>query len=154
MNKELYKIAKSYCNTPHINGGNIKGVGLDCCTLITHILSDYYGLQIDVDFGYSGDWFCERDCKEIMLPYLERYFVRVSHLRPGDIISYTWGRAHYAHLSMYLGNNLVVHCMADIGVEITEITDPCFSVGNRDRISGVWRVRDELIQKTINNKSC
>ena len=155
MNDELYQIAKTYCGTPHINAGNIKGVGLDCCTLITNIVAEYYGLNVEVDFNYSGDWFCAASCKEILLQYLLKYCSCINsdnlQMRPGDIISYSWGRAKYAHLAMYLGDSKVIHCKADSGVEITDYNDPCFTCGSHSRISGIWRVKDEFIQKAINN---
>lgn len=134
---DLYRIAQTYKGTPHINGGDIKGAGLDCCTLITHLIAEHKGVNIPVEFGYSGDWFCRKNCREILLPYLERHFERVAALEPGDVISYKWGRSQYAHLAMYLGNNLVIHCKAEEGVEITDINNPLFN----DRTTGVWRLK-------------
>ena len=89
---DLYDIAKKYKGTPHINGGNVIGAGLDCCTLITNIIEEYNGVHISIEFGYSGDWFFQRG-QELILPYLEKYFTRKELLEPGDVISYRWGRS-------------------------------------------------------------
>ena len=61
----------------------------------------------------------------------------------GDVISYRWGRAEYAHLAVYLGDNVVVHCRAASGVEFVEADAPCFyDSRGRSRISGFWRVKE------------
>jgi len=142
---DLYSVAMSYIGTPHINGGNIKGAGLDCCTLIAQIYKEWLGVDIPIEFGYSADWFCRRDCEEILLPYLEKYFEQINTIEPGDIISYRWGHAKYAHLAMYIESNTVVHCQADVGVEFTDLDNPYFISGRKSRATGIWRLRNEFI---------
>lgn len=139
---KLKEIALSYIGTPHINGGNVKGAGLDCCTLPASIYRELMGLETDITFGYSGDWYLKRGCKEILLPYLEKYCDRVDSLQTGDTISFSFGRARYAHLAVYLGNNTVIHCSADFGTEVTDLKNPLFFDSNgASRISGYWRVK-------------
>ena len=144
MDKNLLReLAQSFIGTPHINGGNIKGAGLDCCTLPAQIFHEAGLGDYTIDFNYSADWFCQKGCKEILLPYLEKYCIRVEQLEPGDVISYRWGRAEYAHLAVYLGNNVVVHCRAANGVEFIEADAPCFyDSRGRSRVSGFWRVKE------------
>lgn len=139
---ELKELALSYVGTPHINGGNIKGAGLDCCTLPANFFQEAGLGEFEINFGYSADWFCKKPCEEILLPYLEKYCQRVEDPRVGDVISYRWGRAEYAHLAVYLGDNLVLHCKAANGVEITETDAPCFyDSKGRSRVSGYWRLK-------------
>lgn len=147
MDKEkLNELAMTYLGTPHINGGNLKGAGLDCCTLPANIFKELLGIDIPITFGYSPDWFMRYGCKEILLPYLEQYCVRAEELEVGDVISYSWGRAQYAHLAIFLGDNRVVHCSADFGVEIEDFDAPYFYDGRgKSRITGYWRLKDELI---------
>lgn len=146
---KLKSVALSYIGTPHINGGNVKGEngGLDCCTLITQILKEMGHGEICISFGYSADWFCKKDTEELMLPYLEKYFDKVNRLKVGDVITYRWGRAEYAHISMMIARRMVIHCDASCGVEAIEADNPKFydRVGNT-RISGFWRLKDEFIQ--------
>ncbi|MCQ2363188.1 MAG: hypothetical protein MJ041_02535, partial [Acidaminococcaceae bacterium] len=71
----LNQVAVSYIGTPHINGGQIKGVGLDCCTLMAAIYKEI-GVDIPVATGYSADWFCRRGC-ELIKPYLDEHFDKV-----------------------------------------------------------------------------
>ena len=143
MDKErLNAIAKSFLGTPHVNGGNIKGAGLDCCTLPAQIFQELDHKAFEILFGYSGDWYCKKDCDELLLPYLEKYCDRVDELQPGDVISYRWARAQYAHLAVYLGDNKLVHCQARVGVEITDVWNPYFydAKGN-SRVTGYWRLK-------------
>lgn len=142
---KLYDIALTYIGTPHINGGNVKNAGLDCCTLITSIYKDIGWIDIEIDYGYTSDWFCKRECKEMILPYLERYFIPVTDLKVGDVIGYRWGRSKVAHLSLYLGDNKVIHSQADIGTEITDFDNPYFSDRNGSRINGIWRLKNVII---------
>lgn len=146
---KLIELAKTYIGTPHINGGDIKGAGLDCCTLVTNFYAELGCTKIPVDFGYSADWYCRRKCKEILLPYLEKYFDKVTSLRPGDLVSYRWGYSSYAHLSIYLGNRKFVHCDADDGCCITDAAEPKFwDALGRSRITGYWRLKDGIFQRT------
>lgn len=144
--KKFLDLAKTYVGTPHINGGDVKGAGLDCCTLVTNFYADLGRKKIRVKFGYSGDWYCRRNCEEILLPYLGKYFIRVFRLRAGDLISYRWGYSNYAHLAIYLGQRLVLHCDADEGVNITDIDDTkFFDARGKSRITGYWRLNDGLL---------
>ena len=143
MDKErLNAIAKSFLGTPHVNGGNIKGAGLDCCTLPAQIFQELDHKEFEILFFFSFDWYCKKDCDELLLPYLEKYCDRVDELQPGDVISYRWARAQYAHLAVYLGDNKLVHCQARVGVEITDVWNPYFydAKGN-SRVTGYWRLK-------------
>ena len=143
MNNKLYETALSYVGTPHINGANVKGAGLDCCTLITNIYKEMGWADIPMEFGYSGDWYCQKDCKELVLAYLTKYCYEVDELQPGDVISYRWGHSNYAHLSMYIGNGCIIHCSADNGTCITDLDDPLLlDAKGRSRATGFWRLKD------------
>ncbi len=143
MDKEkLNKLALTYLGTPHVNGGNIKGAGLDCSTLPAHFFRELGYGEYDIMFGYSGDWYCKKDCEEKLLPYLEKYGKRITaeELEPGDVISYRWGRAQYAHLAIYLGDGRILHCQAQSGVEITDRDAPyLIDKKGRSRETGYWR---------------
>lgn len=144
----IMDIAKTYVGTPHINGGDIKGAGLDCCTLVTNLYAELGYRKIPMTCGYSADWCCRKDCKELILPYLKRYCEKVASLEPGDLISYRWGHSSYAHLAVYLGDGKVIHSDADNGADITDIDDyKFFDARGKSRATGYWRLKHELIQK-------
>ena len=145
MDKEkLNSLALEYIGTPHVNGGNIKGAGLDCSTLPAQFFHELGYGNFEIMFGYSGDGYCKRNCEELLLPYLERYCERIGAPEPGDIISYRWGRAQYAHLAIYLGDKRILHCQARNGVEITDIDAPyLFDAKGNSRVTGYWRVKKQ-----------
>lgn len=144
---KLLEIARTYLTTPHINGGMVKGAGVDCCTLPVLIYRELDVVDIPVKTDYSCDWFCAKDCKEIMLPYLEKYFDPVENLEPADLVSFRWGRSSFAHIAMYLGRGKFIHAHAENGVEI--VTEDCpyfFDRQGRSRATGYWRVKNEFIK--------
>lgn len=139
---KLVEISKTYVGTPHINGGNVKGAGLDCCTLVTNIYRDMGWVDVSVPFSYSGDWYCRKEHREYVLTYLKKYCEKVDDLKEGDIISYRWGRSDFAHLAIYLGDGRIIHCAADDGVEITDIDDPrLIDAKGNSRATGYWRLK-------------
>lgn len=143
---KLLEISKTYVGTPHINGGNVKGAGLDCCTLVTNIYRDMGWVDVSIPFSYSGDWYCCKEHREYVLAYLEKYCEKVDDLEEGDIISYRWGRSDFAHLAIYLGGGRIIHCAADDGVEITDINDPkLIDVKGNSRATGYWRLKHGIV---------
>lgn len=139
---KLVEISKTYVGTPHINGGNVKGAGLDCCTLVTNIYKDMGWIDVSIPFFYSGDWYCQKEHREYVLAYLKEYCKKVDALQEGDIISYRWGRSDFAHLAIYLGDGRIIHCAADAGVEITDINDPkLIDAKGNSRATGYWRLK-------------
>lgn len=113
----------------------MRGIACDCTGLIVGILHDN-GVDLDVKYDYDAFWYLKKDHQEKMLPYLEKYFYRVETLKPGDLISYRFGRSNFAHISMYLENDKIIHCHADFGVEIVNRKEL------EDRETSFWRLKD------------
>lgn len=144
--EKLISVAKSFCGTPHHNGGMVKGIGLDCCTFPVLLFKELGVANIEVTTGYSADWFCSNVGGELLEPYLDQYFIRVENLLPGDVISYRWGRSQWAHIAVYLGEvndrEMVVHCSADDGVCFAERGSCCFiDKKGESRETGFWRLK-------------
>lgn len=134
----MFYINSDWLKCKHQNGTSIRGVACDCTGLITGILKDN-GIHIDVECNYNAYWYTKRGCKELMLPYLEKYFYRVDTLQAGDCISYRFGRAEHSHIAMYLGDGMLIHCNADFGVEIIHREEL------EHRESAFWRLKDGLV---------
>lgn len=140
--EKLIKVSLSYLDTPHHNGAMVKGAGVDCCTLPALIYKEMGLADIEIQFGYPADWYCMRECNEILLPYLEKYFTPAEELQIGDLISFSWGRAKYAHTAVYLGENMCIHSHAGAGVEVLDLDSPYFVNANgKSRITGIWRLK-------------
>lgn len=136
----LNKAAKEWLGTSHQNGCSMRGVACDCTGLMTGIYKDLGIIDIPVTYNYGAFWYLKKGCNELVLPYLEEYFQRVDSLEPGDLISYRFGRAQYAHVAMYLGEGRIIHCNADFGTEIIHKIE----IENRE--SGYWRLKCLLSQ--------
>lgn len=139
---KLLEISRSYLGTPHINGAMVKGGGVDCCTLPAMILKEAGLVDIAVNTNYTCDWFTKKGCKEILLPYLQEYFVQVEELQPADLVSFRYCRSEYAHLALYLGQGRFIHAHADNGVEI--VAEDCpffFDKSGNTRATGYWRLK-------------
>lgn len=144
----LEKIAQTYVGTPHINGGNVKGAGLDCCTLVTSLYREAGIIDVTMPTGYANDWYCRKNHEEYILAYLEKYCERVHELREGDLISYRWGRSDYAHIAVYFGRGRIIHSEADSGTSITDLTDPkLYDHTGKSRVTGYWRLKDGIIPR-------
>ncbi len=93
----VIEIARSFIGTPYHHAGMIKGVGVDCLTLIYLVFKEA-GLVGDIDIPqYGPQWHLNR--------HVERYrdgLLQYTHLitqeqaKPGDIVLYHWGhvKAH------------------------------------------------------------
>lgn len=138
--RAMFYIDSKWLKCRHQNGASLKGIACDCTGLITGIYADR-GLVIPVETGYSAFWFTKKGCPELMLPYLEKYFERADEPEEGCCISYRFGRSSYAHLSLYLGEGLIIHCNADFGVEIIRREELL------DRESGIWRLKCQYLEK-------
>lgn len=97
MNNKLYETALSYVGTPHINGANVKGAGLDCCTLITNIYKEMGWADIPMEFGYSGDWYCQKIVKSLCLHILQNIVMRSMSFSPA-MLSHIAGDAAIMHI--------------------------------------------------------
>lgn len=142
---KLVEISKSFLGTPHINGAMVKGAGVDCCTLPILIYKELGLLNIEESMSYSCDWFCKKNCEEILLPYLNKYCNSVEDLQPADLVSFRWGRSNFAHLAMYIGDGKFIHSNANNGVEIVSADCPYFfDKQGYTRITGYWRLKNEF----------
>lgn len=65
--EEAIVIGRSYLGTPYVLGGQVKGAGVDCATLIACFLREC-GLAIEEDLGvYGHDWFCHAKDERYMM---------------------------------------------------------------------------------------
>lgn len=138
----MFSINYSWLACRYQNGTSLRGVACDCTGLILGLYADR-GVRLPVNYNYSAYWYMKKNCNELMLPYLERFFDRVETLEEGDCISYKFGRSGYAHLALYLdkADNKIIHCSADFGVEIIRREQL------QDRETGFWRLKWQYLEK-------
>ena len=102
---EAVEIARSFLGTPYRLGGRIKGVGVDCATLLAEYLIEI-GAAAREDLGvYSHDWFChatEERYKLSLLRHAREVMTGVAAgtpaARPGDLVLFRVARSRlYNH---------------------------------------------------------
>ena len=90
-------IARQFLMTPYHHAGQLKGVGVDCATLIAMVFEEA-GLIEHVDIPkYSPQWHLHRKLEK----YREEVMSRARQISkddtgPGDVVLYKWGhvKAH------------------------------------------------------------
>ena len=106
--------ALSWLGTPYHRHGRIKGVGVDCATLLCEVY-EAAGVVSHVDPGlYSGDWHLHRS-EEQYLGCLNRYGTEVDAPQPGDVIVWRFGRC-FSHGAILCENETVAHSYLNQGV--------------------------------------
>ncbi len=93
---EAVLVARSFAGTPYVLGGQLKGAGVDCATLLGLYLIDIGAAPADLFKGlsaYSHDWFLH-DANERYLRRLVRFGFQAAdglcradaRAQPGDIV--------------------------------------------------------------------
>lgn len=116
--------AMTWLGTPYHHHGRIKGVGVDCLTLLAEVF-ERAGLVAHVDPGnYSTQWYMHRS-EELYQQGLMRYCVRRpdgSRVLPGDVLLYRVGRC-YSHGAIAVHHGQILHSYVGRGVILTRSTE-------------------------------
>lgn len=115
-------LARSYVGTPYHNRGMIKGVGVDCATLLIKVYGDA-GLIDSFDPGsYSAQWFLHRGEELYLEAVLQRSHEIEVQPGPGDLVLYRVGRL-FAHGAIVLDWPLIVHADKPAGMVCLALGD-------------------------------
>lgn len=108
--KRFVDAALSYCGTPYHHEARIKGVGIDCATMLV-MAGHEAGLVDEIKLPqYSPQWMLHRD-QELYLQILGEYCREVEPPpRPGDIAIWKIGRT-YSHAAVVVDWPVVVHAV-------------------------------------------
>lgn len=127
--------AMSWLKTPYHHMGRIKGVGVDCGTILIEVYSAV-DLIKNFDTGYYPiDWALHRN-EERYLNFVNQYCHRVDAFKKGDIVLYNFGRciSHSGILIDDEGN--MVHALNRVGVTICHYLEGDL----KNKIYGFYRV--------------
>lgn len=120
--KRLVEVALSYCGTPYHHEGRVRGVGMDCATMLILAGQDAGLVTDEVKLPhYSPQWMLHRD-EELYLQILGQFCAEVDPpARPGDIAIWKIGRT-YSHAAIVIEWPMVVHAVMNrpLGVEDAE----------------------------------
>lgn len=105
--KRVVEVAYSWLGTPYHTGGKVKGVGVDCLTLLAGIFEEA-GLVSDVAIPYyPNDWHLHRT-QERYLEGLLTYCKETKEPQAGDIALWKFGRC-FSHGAIIIDYPLIIH---------------------------------------------
>lgn len=108
--------AMSYCGTPYHHAARIKGVGIDCATMLV-MAGHEAGLVEDITLPeYSPQWMLHRN-EELYLQIIEQHCEEVEPpAMPGDIAIWKVGRT-FSHAAVVVEWPKIVHAVT--GTKVT-----------------------------------
>lgn len=133
----IVALARDWLGTPYHHRARVKGVGVDCATLLIGVFHEA-GMIPDIRPEYPPDWHLHRD-EERYLGWLRQYGdeILVGDSEPGDVLVWRFGRT-YSHGAIYVGDGEIIHALRKAR---------CVTAGRVDeadlasRPCKAWRVR-------------
>lgn len=126
--------ARTWLLTPYHHQARVKGVGVDCATILLEVFSAV-GLAENAWPEYSPTWHLHRG-EELYLEWMEKYTHEVESPDIGDIIVWKWGRC-FSHGTIYIGGGQVIHSYLGIGCVLASIDEGIFQDRDR-RFYSIW----------------
>lgn len=127
--------ARGWLATPYHHQGRIKGVGVDCATLLCEVY-EAAGVIPHVDpTPYPQDWHLHRD-GERYLGWLHQYAREVDAPEPGDVIVWRFGRC-FSHAAILCDNSFIIHSYIGQGVRL-ERRDASIFTGRAVKYFSLW----------------
>jgi NlpC/P60 family putative phage cell wall peptidase len=110
--------ARTWLGTPYHPMGRIKGVGVDCATLLCEVY-EATGVVQHVDPGtYAPDWHLHHGAEQY-LGWLQKYAVETVAPMPGDVIVWRFGRC-FAHGAILVDDQTIIHSYLGQGVRLED----------------------------------
>lgn len=92
--------ARSLIGVPYQYGGNSPDTGFDCSGFVGHVFKRSRGISLP------------RTAQQISR---QGQFVKLAHLREGDLVFYDTNRQSYSHVGIYLGDDRFIHAPSSGG---------------------------------------
>jgi cell wall-associated NlpC family hydrolase len=115
--EQAVAVARSFCGTPYVLGGHLKGAGVDCATLLAEYLIEIGASEREPLSVYSHDWFhhaSEERYKYALLKHARQVVETICRgtpeTRPGDLVLFKVARSRiYNHGAIVTGWPYGVH---------------------------------------------
>lgn len=131
---EAVKEALTWLETPYHHQGRIKGVGVDCGTLICEVF-EKVGLMDHLDpRPYPQDWHLHQ-LGERYLEHVKSVCFEVDEPQPGDVVLYKIGLC-VSHGGIVIDWPLIIHSYLKSGVVLLDATKGSWP----KRLSGFYRM--------------
>lgn len=103
----VLRVASSFLGTPYVHAGRVKGVGVDCLTLLAEVYMEA-GLVERVPIpNYGADWHLHR-AEQLYMNGLLKYMRETTKPKPADIVLWQFGRC-YSHGAIIHSWPQVIH---------------------------------------------
>lgn len=108
--------ARTWLSTAYHHQARIKGVGVDCATLLCEVYEAAGVIPYVDPTPYPADWHLHRD-GERYLGWLEKYATLTDDPKPGDVVVWRFGRC-FSHAAILCDNDTIIHSYIDQGVRL------------------------------------
>lgn len=127
--------ALTWLGTPYHHQGRVKGVGVDCGTLICEVY-EKVGLMDYLDpRPYPPDWHMHQ-MGEQYLEHIKSVCFEVNEPQPGDIVLYKIGKC-VSHGAIVIEWPTIIHSYINLGVIIQDGTKGSLA----RRVAGFYRMK-------------
>lgn len=109
--ERVVEVAKTWLRTPYHHMGRVKGVGVDCLTLLAETYEEASLIDhVDLPF-YPKDWHLHRDAERYMDGLLKYAKEIPGDPQPGDIVLFRYGRC-FSHGAIVVAWPEIIHAFA------------------------------------------
>lgn len=128
--------ARTWLGTPYHHAAQIKGVGVDCITLLNAAYHEAGAIEKIEIPKYVRDWHLHRNA-ELYLQGLFKYAHEVDAPKKADIVLYKFGRT-FSHGAIVVEWPRIIHSFVNIGCveDNAEINTTLITVGERSLDEG------------------
>lgn len=117
----VVRIAHEYLRTPYHTGARVKGVGVDCLTLLACVFSDA-GLVLDPTIPhYSPEFMLHRSDEKYIEGLLQHAREVGAPPARGDIVLWKFGRC-FSHAALVVEWPLVIHAYVGRTVQLEDVS--------------------------------
>ncbi len=137
---EVCRVARTFARTPYHHFGMIKGVGVDCATLLAMVYREAGIVDVEDPAAYSPQFFLHRS-EEKYLAEIVKYAREITEAeaKPGDVVVWKIGRT-FAHGAIILdpGWPAIIHALSDAGFVTEDRGDGGRLAGREHRFFSRW----------------
>lgn len=110
INPRLFQSIGEWIGTPYKYSGETEK-GIDCSGFVCRMMKDSYHILL---LGSARDI------------YKKTNPVKKSELREGDLVFFKIKKSRISHVGIYLGQNKFAHASTQLGVTISDLTEPYY----------------------------
>lgn len=134
---KVVEVAKSFVRTPYHHRGMLKGVGVDCATLLVLVYREAGIVPVEDPAAYAPQWYMHHS-EEKYLAEIEKYAHRIpAPTGPGDVVVFKIGRA-YAHGGIITEWPNIVHAISEAKMVIEDRYDAGRLAGREHLFYSRW----------------